>query len=86
MCAERQIVERSDLELTHKNDEVKAFRASIRIYSLFKSERLRANIKLTFHKAVIRSVMAHARPAWGFAADTRLLKLQGCKTKFLAIA
>jgi hypothetical protein len=37
--------------------EAKAFRTFIRIYSLLKSERLSANIKLTLHKALIRSVM-----------------------------
>jgi hypothetical protein len=40
--------------------EAKAFRTFIRIYSLFKSERLSANIKLTLHKALIRSVMTYA--------------------------
>jgi hypothetical protein len=30
-----------------------AFRTFIRIYSLFKSDRLSANIKLTLHKALI---------------------------------
>jgi hypothetical protein len=33
--------------------EAKAFGTFIRIYSLFKSERLNANIKLTLHKALI---------------------------------
>jgi hypothetical protein len=37
--------------------EAKAFRTFIRIYYLFKSERLSAKIKLTLHKALIRSVM-----------------------------
>jgi hypothetical protein len=37
---------------------IKAFRTIIRIYSLFKSERLSANIKLTLQKALIRSVMS----------------------------
>jgi hypothetical protein len=37
--------------------EEKAFRTFIRIYSLFKSERLSADIKLTLHKALIRSVV-----------------------------
>jgi hypothetical protein len=37
--------------------ESKAFKTFIRIYSLFKSERLSANIKLTLHKAMIISVM-----------------------------
>jgi hypothetical protein len=34
--------------------EAKAFRTFIRIYSLFKSEHLSTNIKLTLHKAQIR--------------------------------
>jgi hypothetical protein len=37
--------------------EAKAFRTFIKIYSLFKSERLSINIKLTLHKALIRSIM-----------------------------
>jgi hypothetical protein len=37
--------------------EAKAFRTIIRLYFLFKSERLSANIKLTLHKALIRSVI-----------------------------
>jgi hypothetical protein len=37
--------------------EAKAFRTFIRIYSLFKSERLSVNITLNFYKALIRSVM-----------------------------
>jgi hypothetical protein len=63
--------------------EAKAFRTFIRTYSLFKSERLSANIKLTLHKALIRSVMTHASPAWEFAADTHLLKLQRLQNKVL---
>jgi hypothetical protein len=56
--------------------EGKAFRAFIRLYSLFKSERISVNIKLTLHKALIRSVMTYACPAWEFAAETYQLKLQ----------
>jgi hypothetical protein len=56
--------------------EAKAFRTFIRIYSLLKSERLTANIKLTLHRAPIRSVMTYACPAWEFAAESYLLKLQ----------
>jgi hypothetical protein len=48
--------------------EAKAFRKFIRIYSLFKRERLSTNIKLTLHKALIRSIMTYACPAWEFAA------------------
>jgi hypothetical protein len=37
--------------------EGKAFKTFVRVYSVFKSERLNANIKLILHKALIRSVM-----------------------------
>jgi hypothetical protein len=63
--------------------EAKAFRTFIRVYSLFKSERLNANIKLTLHKVLIRSVMTYAYPAWEFAADTYLLKLQRLQNRVL---
>jgi hypothetical protein len=56
--------------------EAKAFRTFIRINSLFKDERLSANIKLTLHKALIRSVMTYACPTWELVTDTYLLKLQ----------
>jgi hypothetical protein len=56
--------------------EAKAFRTLSRIYSLFKSERLSAKVKLTLHKALIRSVLTYACPAWEVAADTCPLKLQ----------
>jgi hypothetical protein len=63
--------------------EAKAFRTVIRIYSLFKSERLSANIKLTLHKALITSVMIYACPDWEFVADTNFLKLQRQQNKVL---
>jgi hypothetical protein len=63
--------------------EAKAFRKLIRIYSLFRSERLSANIKLTLHKVLIRSVMTYACPAWELAADAYLLKLQRLQNKVL---
>jgi hypothetical protein len=63
--------------------EAKAFRTFIRIYSLFKSERLSANIKLTLHKTLIRSVMTYACLAWEFAAEYHLLKLQRLQNKVL---
>jgi hypothetical protein len=64
--------------------EGKVVRTFIRTYSLLKSERLNANIKLTLHKALIRSVMTYAYTLWSFAADTHPLKLQRLKTKFSA--
>jgi hypothetical protein len=41
---------------------------NISVHSLFRRKRLSVNIKLTFHKALIRSVMTYACPAWEFAA------------------
>jgi hypothetical protein len=64
-------------------EAAKAFRTFIRIYSLFKSERLSANIKVTLHKALIRSVLTYACPAWEFAADSHLLKLQRLQNRIL---
>jgi hypothetical protein len=48
----------------------KAFRTFIRVYSLFKTERLSANIKLTPHRALIRSIMTYACPTWEFVRQT----------------
>jgi hypothetical protein len=61
--------------------EAKAFRTFIKIYSLFKSERLGSNIKLILHKALIRSVMTYSCPAWELAADIYLLKLWRLQNK-----
>jgi hypothetical protein len=55
--------------------EAKAFRTFIRIYSVFRSECLSANIKLTHYKALIRSIMTYACFAWELEAYTSLLKL-----------
>jgi hypothetical protein len=63
--------------------EAKSFRTFIIIYSLFKSERLNANIKLTLQKALIRSVMTYTCPAWEFAAESNSLKLQCLQNKVL---
>jgi hypothetical protein len=53
-------------------------------YSLFKSDRLSANIKLNLYKTLIRSVIIYASPAWEFAVNTYLLKLQRLQTKVLS--
>jgi hypothetical protein len=60
--------------------EAKTFRTFMRIYSLFKSGRMRSNIKLIHHKALARSVCL---PSWELAADTCLLKLQSLQNKVL---
>jgi hypothetical protein len=77
-------IERALLSMLHiKTIEAKAFRAFIRTYYLFKSERLTANIKLTLHNALIRSIRTYGCPAWEFAADTHLLQLQLLQNKVL---
>jgi hypothetical protein len=63
--------------------EAKAFRTFMRIYSLFKSERLSANIKSTLHNALITRIMTYACPAWEFAVENHLLKLQRLQNKVL---
>jgi hypothetical protein len=61
--------------------EAKAFGIFIRIYSLLRSEGLSADIKLTLHKALIRSLMTYVCLAWESAADICLLKLRRLKKK-----
>jgi hypothetical protein len=63
--------------------KAKTFRTFIRIYSLLKSERSSANIKLTFHKVLSRTVITHACPPWELAADTYIIKLQRLQNKVL---
>jgi hypothetical protein len=62
--------------------KAKAFRTFMRIYYLFKSERLSISIKLILHKALIKSIMTYACPAWEFAAE---LNRSACKNKVLRI-
>jgi hypothetical protein len=64
--------------------EAKAFRTFIGNYFLFRSGHLNANIKLTFHKALIRSVTTYACHTWEFVADIYLLKLHSLKIRFSA--
>jgi hypothetical protein len=58
--------------------EAKAFRTFISIYFLFKT-----NLKRTLHKALNRSIMTYACPAWQFAADNHLLKLPRLQNRVL---
>jgi hypothetical protein len=76
---DKRIILRLHIEMI----EAKAFKTFISIYSLFKSQRLSANINRTIHKSPIRSVMTYACPAWEVAADTYLLKLQCLKNEVL---
>jgi hypothetical protein len=63
----------------------KAYRTFIRLYFLFKSDRLSTGSKLTFHEALIRSIMTYACPAWEFAAyiHTYLMKFQRLQNKVI---
>jgi hypothetical protein len=63
--------------------KAKAFRTFIRIYSLFESERSSTDTKLTLHRALIRSIITYACPAWEFAADNHLMKLHRLQNKVL---
>jgi hypothetical protein len=63
--------------------EAKAFRTIPGVYSLFKSEQLSANNKLTPHTALIRSVIIYSFTAWESAAGTHLLKLWCLQNKDL---
>jgi hypothetical protein len=56
---QNKITWRSHIEMI----EAKAFRAFIKTYSILKSKQLSNNIKLTLHKALIRSVMTYVCPA-----------------------
>jgi hypothetical protein len=56
---------------THiRTKEAKAFREFVRTYSLFRSERLGTNIKLTFHSALVWSAMTYTCPTWKFATES----------------
>jgi hypothetical protein len=66
--------------------EAKAFHAFIRVYSLFRNERLSAVVNLALYKAFIRSVISYAYPPWEFAADSHLLKSQRLLDKVIRIA
>jgi hypothetical protein len=48
----------------------KAYKTFMRLYSLFKSNRLNTNSKLALHKDLIRSIMTYACPAREFPRNT----------------
>jgi hypothetical protein len=71
------------MEAAHKNDSSQGL---LNIYwnlLPIQIEGLSANIKLTLHKAVVRSIMTYACPAWELTVDTYLLKLQRLQNKVL---
>jgi hypothetical protein len=71
---DKRITRSLHMEMT----EAKVFRTFTRMYSLFKSERLSAKIKLTLRKALVSSC-----PSWEIAAGTYLLQLQRLQNKIL---
>jgi hypothetical protein len=62
------------METAHRNGCNQGLQ-NIRLYFLFKSERLNINIKSALHKAHIRSVTTYDYLIWEFAAESHLLKL-----------
>jgi hypothetical protein len=50
-----------------------------------KSEKLSIKTKMTLYKALIRSKMTYACPAWESAADSHLMKLQRLQNKVLRV-
>jgi hypothetical protein len=73
------------MEIAHRNYRSQDLQSIYYKFSLFKSKRLSTNIKRTLHKALIRSVITYAYPAWEFAADIYVLKLQRLQNKFSAL-
>src|SRR5215470_4423480 len=69
------------MDIPYRDDRSQGLQNISQSLPPFKSERLNANIKLTLHKALTRSVMTYACPAWEFAADTYLLNCSACKTR-----
>jgi len=63
----------------------KALRTFVQIYSLLKIEKLSDKANMTLYKALIRSKMTYACPAWETAADTHLIKLQRLQNKVLRL-
>jgi len=61
----------------------KALRIFLSIYPILKSERLSVHAKLIMYKALISSILTYACPAWEFAADSYLSKLQQLQNKVL---
>jgi hypothetical protein len=72
------------MEIAHISDRSQGLQTFIRIRSLFRSERVSTNIKFILHKALIRTIMTCAYPAWKFAADNHLPKLQRLQNRVLS--
>jgi hypothetical protein len=59
-----------------KRTATKTLGTYIRIFYLYRFEYLSTNIKLTLYKALFKSIMVYASPAWEYAKDAHLSKLQ----------
>jgi len=59
----------------------KALRIFINIYPLLKIESLSIGTKLTLYKALINTTTTYVCPAWQFAAEGYLSKLQHLQNK-----
>jgi hypothetical protein len=64
------------METAHRNNWTEVFQNIYKNLLSIQNERISANIKLAIDKALIRSVMSYACPAWELEADTYFLKLQ----------
>jgi len=53
------------------------------IYPILKSERLNIGVTVIIYKALVRSMLTYACPAWEFAADSYLLKSQRLQNRVL---
>jgi hypothetical protein len=71
------------MEISSEMTEAKTFTTSITVYSLFKRERLSANIKPNLHKVLIISVMTYSCLVCEFEADTHILKCHRLENKVL---
>jgi len=55
----------------------------ISIYHNFKSERIKGQYTIQLYQVLIRSIMTYPCPAWEFAVDSNVLKLQCLQNKVL---
>jgi hypothetical protein len=74
--------ERTTWGLDKKMIEAKAFRTFIRVYPLFRSESLSANIKLALHKGLLMSIMTYTRPWLGVCDRCALISRYTSKETF----
>lgn len=69
------------MENPYRTTEVKSFRTFVRVYFLFRSDRLSCDVKIAVRNALIGYMMTYACPAWEFTADIEVLNLQHLRNK-----